>query len=196
MPIKNEELPMNVLVCGSKIERLYIESFFNDETKKNSKNIRNIYDEFSKSELSSKIPTYQTAELNTRQEGVDFIYRKMLEADKYLYINVMTDKPDPIMIVTSMPIYDYITFDLFEYFPNPNTEQLLSTTGEKLRLAFEGDKGISVNFVTLNGNAELSWEGDPKTVFSLRGRGDRISLSSGKKKMFLLLEIWMQILIY
>lgn len=46
MPIKNEELPMNVLVCGSKIERLFIESFFNDETKKNSKNIRNIYDEF------------------------------------------------------------------------------------------------------------------------------------------------------
>ena len=149
---------------------------------------RNIYDEFSKSELSSKIPTYQTAELNTRQEGVDFIYRKMLEADKYLYINVMTDKPDPIMIVTSMPIYDYITFDLFEYFPNPNTEQLLSTTGEKLRLAFEGDKGISVNFVTLNGNAELSWEGDPKTVFSLRGRGDRISLSSGKKKDVLIVR--------
>ena len=149
---------------------------------------RNIYDEFSTSELSSKTPTYQTAELNTRQEGVDFIYRKMLEEDKYLYINVMTDKPDPIMIVTSMPIYDYITFDLFEYFPNPNTEQLLSTTGEKLRLAFEGDKGISVNFVTLNGNAELSWEGDPKTVFSLRGRGDRISLSSGKKKDVLIVR--------
>ena len=44
--IKKEGLPMNILVCGSKIERLYIESLFNDEIKKNSKNIRNIYDEY------------------------------------------------------------------------------------------------------------------------------------------------------
>ena len=41
-----EELPMNILICGSKIEKLYIESFFNDETKKNYKNIRDIYVEY------------------------------------------------------------------------------------------------------------------------------------------------------
>ena len=41
-----KELPMNILVCGSKIERLYVESLFTDQMKKNSKNIDNIYEEY------------------------------------------------------------------------------------------------------------------------------------------------------
>ena len=143
---------------------------------------RDIYNEYSKSDLISKIPTYQTAELNSRADGVNYIYQRVLEKDKYLYINVMTDKPDPIMIVTSMPIYNYLEYNLFEFYPNPNTDQLLSATGEEIRLAFQGDSPISVSIVTLHGKAELNWEGDPKTVFSLRGNGDRINLSSGNKK--------------
>ena len=150
---------------------------------------RNIYNEYSKTDLTSKIPTYQTADLNSRTAGVDFVYKKLLELDKYLYVNVMTDKPDPIMILTTMPIFNYIAFDLFEFYPNPNTEQLLALSGPSVRLAFPGeDDGISVNIVNLNGNAEISWDSDPKTVFSLRGNGDRINLSSGKKNDVLVLR--------
>jgi len=82
---------------------------------------RNTYNEYEKTDLTSKIPTYQTADLNSRTAGVDFVYRKILEINKYLYINVMTDKPDPIMILTTMPVFNYISFDLFEFYPNPNT---------------------------------------------------------------------------
>ena len=112
---------------------------------------RTIYNDFSKSDLTSKIPTYQTAELNSRNSGVDFIYKQNLPIDKYLYINVMTDKHDPIMILTTMPVFNYFSFDLFEFYTNPNTEQLLAITGLCVRLAFAGeDDSISVNFVTLN----------------------------------------------
>jgi len=56
-------------------------------------------------------------------------------------------------------------------------------------LAFAGeDDGISVNVVNLNGNSEISWESDSNTVFSLRGNGDRINLSSGKKKDVLVIR--------
>jgi hypothetical protein len=37
-----------------------------------------------------------------------------------------------------------------------------------------------VNIIALNGHAEVYWKNDPKTIFSLRGAGDRISMSSGK----------------
>ena len=141
---------------------------------------RNIFDEYSKSELYSNIPTYETAELNSRKDGVEYIYISKLEKGKYMYINVMTDKPDTIMILTSMPAYNYISFDYFEFYSNPNTEQLLFTQGKSLRLAFPGTDSIMVNIVTLNGHAELSWKNDPQTVFILKGRGDHIILSSGK----------------
>lgn len=141
---------------------------------------RNIFDDYSKSELYSNIPTYETAELNSKKDGVEYIYISKLIKGKYMYINVITDKPDTIMIVTSMPVYNYISFDYFEFYPNSNTEQLLFIQGKTLRLAFPGTDSIMVNIVTLNGHAELSWKNDPQTVFILRGMGDRITLSSGK----------------
>ena len=78
----------------------------------------------------------------------------------------MSDKPDSMMIVTSMPVYNYVTYDLFEFNPNPTTEQLLAAPGEKLRLAFPGTNSIMVDIVTLNGHAEVSWKNDPEKGLS------------------------------
>ena len=142
---------------------------------------RKIYDEYSRNDLISNIPTFQTATINTKLEGVDYIYKSDLLKDKYMFINVMADKPDPIMMVTSMPIYNYISHDLKEFYPNPSTEQLLYVYDDRLRLSFPCTESITVNIDTLNGHAELSWKNDPNTIFALRGMGDRISLSSGKE---------------
>ena len=141
---------------------------------------RKIYDEYQESELTKVIPTHETASLNARADGVDYIYVSKLEEQKYLFINVVTDEPEDLMIVTSMPVYNYLSYDLFEYNPNPNTEQLLSCSGEQLRLVFPGSESVMVNIITLNGHAEVFWGNDPQTVFNLRGAGDRISISSGK----------------
>ena len=141
---------------------------------------RKIYNEYLESELTKAIPTYETASLNGRADGVDYIYVSKLEEQKYLYINVVTDEPEDVMIVTSMPVYNYLSFDLFEFNPNPNTEQLLACSGEQLRLVFPGTESVMVNIIALNGHAEVYWKNDPKTIFSLRGAGDRISMSSGK----------------
>ena len=142
---------------------------------------RNIYDEFIREDLNNSIPNDQTAILNSRKEGVDYIYIKILEKGKYMFININTDKPEPIMIVTSMPVYNYIEYDLKEYYPNPTTEQLLSVSGERLRLSFPCTNSVMVDIITLNGHAEISWKSDPNTVFVMRGVGDRISLSSGNE---------------
>jgi hypothetical protein len=141
---------------------------------------RDIYDQYDVSQLTNRIPTSQTSELNTDEEGLNYLYTSSLKKGKYIFINVMSDKPDSMMIVTSMPVYNYVTYDLFEFNPNPTTEQLLAAPGEKLRLAFPGTNSIMVDIVTLNGHAEVSWKNDPEKVFILRGVGDRLSLSSGK----------------
>ena len=142
---------------------------------------RDIYDQYKSEELIQKIPTEFSARFNSKKDGVDYIYIPKLESEKYLFINVRTDRPEPIMIITSMPIYNYISFHIFEFYPNTFTEQLLSV-GDELSLAFQSNNSISVNIITLAGNAELYWKNDPGTLFSLRGNGDRVTLSSGRKK--------------
>jgi len=141
---------------------------------------RSLYNEYQENELRKVIPTFETASLNGRKDGVEYLFADKLEENKYLFINVVTDEPEDVMIVTSMPVYNYLAYDLFEYNPNPYTEQLLSVPGEQLRLVFPGSESVMVNIITLNGQAEVSWKSDPTTVFNLRGADDRISLSSGK----------------
>ena len=142
---------------------------------------RTIYDEFNRTQLAAVIPTNEAADLNSKEEGVDYIYVKTLKKENYLFINVVTDRSDPIMIITSMPVYNYIAFNLFEFYPNPNTEQLLSLPeeGEVLNIAFPCSETVLVNIDDLYGHAEISWKNDPEKVYVMRGAGDRISLSSG-----------------
>ena len=142
---------------------------------------RSLYNEYKENELRKVIPTFETAELNGRKDGVDYLYVNELPENKYLFINVITDEPKDVMIVTSMPVYNYLAYDLFEYNPNPYTEQLLSCPGDQLRLVFPSIESVMVNLITLNGHAEVSWKSDQGTIFNLRGADDRISLSSGNK---------------
>ena len=142
---------------------------------------RNLFDEYKISELKENIPTYQNSSLNSRENGVDYIYTSKLEKLHYMLINVITDRPDSIMLLTCMPIYNYLSFNLYEFNPNPTSEQLLFLPGETLRIDFRVDESIMVDIVTLRGHAEIMWKNDPNNIYVLRGVGDSISLSSGNK---------------
>ena len=88
-----------------------------------------------------------------------YIYSNQLQKGKYMFINVVADKPDPIMMLTFMPIYNYISYDLSPFSPNPTDQQLLSFKGDQLRLDFPvNNNSIIVDMVTLNGHAEISCE--------------------------------------
>ena len=141
---------------------------------------RNLYDELDYSGLKGLIPTQETATYNSRDDGVDYIYIKNLDTSKYLFINVISDSSEDIIFLPNMPLYNFISYGLFEFYPTPGKEQLLSVAGEKLRLKFATEKSILVNIVSLAGEAEVFWASDPDTFYGLRGRGDRLSLSSGE----------------
>ena len=140
---------------------------------------RDIYDELDNTELTRAIPTFETSTYNSKEDGVDYIYLRSLDKTKYLFINVIVDSKEDVMFLSNMPLYNYISLDLFEFYPTPGKEQLLYVSNEQLRLQFATENSIIVNIVTLTGEAEIFWTKDPSTIYSLRGRGDRLTLISG-----------------
>ena len=149
---------------------------------------RKLFDEFDNDGLNRVIPSLQNAEYNSKIDGVDYIYINNLDQSKYLFINVIVDSPEDLMLLTNMPLYNFISFGIFEFYPTPGKEQLLSVAGEQLSLQFATEKSILVNIVTLTGEAEVFWKSDPTTIYSLRGRGDRLTLSSGSNSDHLVLR--------
>ena len=150
---------------------------------------RVLFDELNNDGLKKEIPTEETATYNSKSDGVDYIFIRRLDITKYLFINVITESSEDIIFIPSMPLCNFVSYDMFEYYPTPGKEQLLSVSLDKLRLQFATEKSILVNLVTLYGEAEVWWKNDPNTIFSLRGRGDRLTLSSGKESDQLIIQI-------
>ena len=147
---------------------------------------RELYDTYNIDELRKSIPTSETAKYNTAKDNTEFIYTTLdpdssKDGKYYLFVSVIADLKDEIMLLTSMPMYNKITEKKFEFYPNPSTEQLLSVQTEQLRLKFFTTSSMIVNFVTLGGEADIMWANDEQNIFNLRGRGDRLSLTSGEK---------------
>ena len=170
--VENE---MDLIIHGSSVNQsaiTYVHANFIE---------RIYYDEYDVNSLRTKTPTLETAEYSTQKNDKDYIYTNLkLGSKKYFFVNVITDKEDDIFIFTSIPTYNVINKDNYQFYPNPSTEQLLSVSVEKLRLKFFTDSSLIVNIVTLGGEAMISWADDLQTVFNLRGRGDRLTLTSGK----------------
>ena len=148
---------------------------------------RKYYDEYDLDNLKRSIPTFETAEYSTQRDDVDYIYSKLKPIDQkeeekkhqYLFVNVITDKQDDVFLLTSMPMYNFKGENNIEFYPNPSTEQLLFLSVDKLNLKFFTSSSLIVNIVTLGGEAEVTWVDKPQNVYNLRGRGDRLALTSG-----------------
>ena len=174
------DLEMPILIYGKSLNHSAITKTYASFVE------RELYDTFNLDELRKSIPTSETAKYNTAKDNTEFIYT-VLDPDEakeeqyYLFVSVTTDIEGEIMLLTSMPMYNKITEKKFEFYPNPSTEQLLSVQTEQLRLKFFTTSSMIVNFVTLGGEADIMWANDEANVFNLRGRGDRLSLTSGAK---------------
>ena len=142
---------------------------------------RKFYDERDYQYLRANIPTSQSAQYSTIDSGVDYISTTLVSgrSNYYFFVNVITDLPWDVKILTSLPMYDAVNANNTLFYPNPSSEQLLSVNVEKLELKFFSYSSLIVNFVTLNGEADIMWKGDPSIVYNLRGKGDRLSLTSG-----------------
>ena len=146
---------------------------------------RQYYDEYQVDDLRRMTPTQETSQYSTQRDDIDYIYTNLKSSAPgnqkyYFYVNVITDKEDDLFILTSLPMYNDLGTNDIEFFPNPSTEQLLSVSEDtKLTLTFFTTSSLIVNIVTLGGEAEIVWADDENKIFNLRGRGDRLSMTSG-----------------
>ena len=173
------ELDMPLLVHAASVNQSAITYFHGSFLE------REYYDEYDVDTLRRMTPTSETAQYSTQRDDVDYIYTTLKGSPSgqqkyYFYVNVISDKEDDIFILTSMPMFNTITQNEIEFYPNPSTDQLLSVSDDKtLTLNFFTSSSLIVNIVTLGGEATVVWKDDENNVFNLRGRGDRIALTSG-----------------
>ena len=104
----------------------------------------------------------------------DFLYiPEGLTKEQYLLVSVESNKDSTIELLSSFALYQN------GISPNPSTTQLFAAlTNFEMSLNFPKDYMVMVNLVGVWGSAELYWENDPSKKYYLKGRDDRLSITS------------------
>ena len=77
------------------------------------------YNEYDINILKEMIPTLETAQYNTQKSNIDYIYTKLTSfRNNYFFVSVISDKPDDIFIIASIPLYNKNNQNYYEYYPN------------------------------------------------------------------------------
>ena len=120
----------------------------------------------------SKIIPNEKSTYKTSLQNNNFIFFNYIEENKYIYVSVISNTPDIIEFISSLNTYAK------ELIPNPNSIQLFSLKNQKIIFSFIDIKNVLINIVSLAGEGKIFWEGEPEIEYPLRGRDDRLSLTS------------------
>lgn len=143
----------------------------------------NIYDDFMIDNLKASIPSYDQSDYNSVKQDTNYFHVKLnsepKHKDRYLYVSVISRYQDDIMMVASINTYDRNEKTNVQiFYPSPRTEQLVQAKEDTLVVQFMADTSLIVNIENLGGEADVRWEEDDQVVHNLRGRGDRLTLTS------------------
>ena len=152
----------------------------------------NIYNEFIADTLRGSIPNENSAAYDTINLDTNYFYiqlHKIQSKDQYLYVNVISFFPDDIMMVASMNCFDRTKEGNIQiFYPKAKTEQIVQAKEDSLILDFSVDSSLIVNIENLGGEADLRWEEDDQVVHYLRGKGDRLTLTTSTNYTRLLIK--------
>ena len=138
----------------------------------------NIYDLNEFNELKKLIPTAKS-EFTTDKMKYDYLLINLkVNEEDYVYVNVETDKPTLVKLLTTFSTYDYTST------PNPSTPQLYINSLDEMRFKFNPTDELMINLVSLNGTALVYWEDEKEknVIHKLRGRDDRLSVTTPHAK--------------
>jgi len=167
-----------MILCGpyDYLNNLII--YANSKSKKSNVNIYanymkwNIYNGKDKSQLREKMPN---ANFKINEQTNDYIFFSNLEQNSHIYVNVLSDSPDDIEFVSSFYKDDN------QIIPNPYSKQIYYLKNENITFSFSGTKNVLINLLSVAGDGKIYWESEPDMEYSLRGRDDRLSLTSKLK---------------
>ena len=155
------------------------------------------YDTYDVEHLKGSIPTYDFSDLNSVKLDTSYFYVKLNSEpshnNSYLYVSVISRFSDDIMMVSSINTYEKEEKekdkeeeekDIYIFNPSARTEQLaqINNYSDTLKIKFMINSSLIVNIENLGGEADLKWEEDDSVVHNLRGRGDRLTLTTSSSK--------------
>ena len=144
------------------------------------------YDRYDIEHLKASIPTYDGSDYNSVRDDINYFYVKLNSApnhnNSYFYISVISKFSDDIMMVSSINTYDTAKEgdkEIYIFNPSARTEQIAQITNtDTLKIKFMIQSSLIVNIENLGGEADLKWEENDTVVHNLRGRGDRLTLTT------------------
>ena len=138
-----------------------------------------VFNEYNVSELEKNIPHSGACEFDSVRDDLTYLYIQLNERRKgqYLFINIKADTPDDIMIVASLNSYE-IENNVQYYYANARTEQIVQVKKDKMIVNFPIEANLLVTINDLGGEGNVHWTTDESIVHYLRGKGDRVTLTS------------------
>ena len=109
---------------------------------------------------------------NENPSNNNLIIFNSLRKDNYVYVNVETDKPDIIELLTTL------STNYRELNPNLNFMQLFALKNDELIFSFDNTEKLIINIFSLSGKGKVYWEGETDSQYSISGRDDILSLTS------------------
>ena len=149
--------------------------YANSKSKKSNINIYANYMKWSifngkdKSQLREKMPSEN---LKINEQTNDYIFLSNLEKNSHIYVNVLSDTPNNIEFISSFYKNDN------QITPNPYSTQVYYLKNENITFSFLDTKNVLINLESVAGDGKIYWESEPDMEYSLRGRDDRLSLTS------------------
>ena len=122
------------------------------------------------------IPNENNCDYSSKNTKSDFLYIDYgLVKDYYVLVSVETDKETVVELMSSLYVFNN------DVTANPSTSQLFMAPSEnKFTLSFPTNNMVMANIRGIGGEAELYWESNPDNKYYLKGRDDRISITSDK----------------
>ena len=138
-----------------------------------------LFNEYNITELEKKIPNSGNAEFDSTKDDLNYLYIKLNEnrQDQYLYVNIKVDTLDDVMMIASINSYEILN-NVQYYYANPRTEQIVQVKKDKMNIIFPVEANFVLTVVDLGGEANLNWYEDSETLHYLRGKGDRVTLTT------------------
>ena len=127
-------------------------------------------------ELESYIPNAANKDYSSTEIKSDFLYiRYGLNISHYLLVSAESDDETIVELMSTFFSYQtHIT-------PNPSSPQLIMAVENRpIHLNFPKDSMVMVNIRGMGGSAEIYWSSNTTQKYHLKGRDDRLSITSEK----------------
>ena len=136
----------------------------------------NTYEMSSKDELNDYIPNSLKYKFTTKNKNIDYLdITSGIQNEDYLIVTVEATKETTIEFMSNVLIHQK------EISPNPSSPQIYSVLpGKDFYLNLPDRYMEMVNIISLGGEGEINWGFDTGNKYKLKGRDDRLSITSNE----------------